>query len=187
MVYKPKGLIINENNPFIASWAFEANPIQPVGLFWLMTNFRTFPPVFFPHDKNKNSHLKWAIEEERGFWAIEIPNKATGCLTYKLVLFIPSKKQTKWKTENNHTSFGSKAWFNISSTKKGYLRTKINLYMDITHRLYITIITWSSFLNKFYSANNAVEQLAVTDSVREERLQISLIRKIPTLCAKNVP
>ena len=27
------GLFINEKNPFIASWAFEANPIQPVGLF----------------------------------------------------------------------------------------------------------------------------------------------------------
>ena len=53
------------------------------------------PPVFFPHNKNKNSLLKWAVEEERGFWAIEIPNKATGCLTYKLVLFIPGNKQTK--------------------------------------------------------------------------------------------
>ena len=56
---------------------------------------KTPPPVIFPHDKNKNSHLKWAIEEERGFWVIEIPNKATGCLTYKLVLFIPGNKQTK--------------------------------------------------------------------------------------------
>ena len=53
------------------------------------------PPVFFPHNKNKNSLLKWAIKEERGFWAIKIPNKATGCLTYKLVLFIPGNKQTK--------------------------------------------------------------------------------------------
>ena len=27
------GVIINEKNPFVAGWAFEANPIQPVGLF----------------------------------------------------------------------------------------------------------------------------------------------------------
>ena len=27
------GKIINEKNPFIASRAFEANPIQPIGLF----------------------------------------------------------------------------------------------------------------------------------------------------------
>ena len=36
------------------------------------------------------------------FLGVEIPNKATGCLTYKIVLFIPGNKQTKWKTENNH-------------------------------------------------------------------------------------
>ena len=27
------GVVINEKNPFVAGWAFEANPIQPVGLF----------------------------------------------------------------------------------------------------------------------------------------------------------
>ena len=76
------------------------------GGFWLWSRLKD---VFFPHNKNKNSLLKWAIKEERGFWAIEIPNKATGCLTYKLVLFIPGNKQTKWKTENNSASFASKA------------------------------------------------------------------------------
>ena len=39
-----------------------------------------FYHVFFPYDKI-------------GFWAVEIPNKATGSLTYKLVLFIPGDKQ----------------------------------------------------------------------------------------------
>ena len=38
------------------------------------------PPIFFPYDK-------------RGFWAVEITNKATGSLTYKLVLFIPGDKE----------------------------------------------------------------------------------------------
>ena len=27
------GLLINEKNPYTAGWAFEANPIQQVGLF----------------------------------------------------------------------------------------------------------------------------------------------------------
>ena len=37
-------------------------------------------PVFFPYDK-------------RGFWAVEIPNKVTKSLTYKIVLFIPGDKE----------------------------------------------------------------------------------------------
>ena len=64
----------------------------------------TFLPIFFHFDKNTPPQYSFLTTktpplpvffpyDKRGFWAVEIPNKVTGSLTYKLVLFIPGDKQ----------------------------------------------------------------------------------------------
>ena len=97
---------------------------------------KTPPPILSSRQK---------IEEERGFWEIKIPNKAIGFLTYKLVLFIPADKQTKWKTENNSATFASAAWFSKSSTKLLYILKCVPwITMIISHHEVFTIF-WFIF------------------------------------------